>query len=320
MESWALDVIARIFSLPVPPNVNRDTPDPESLPVIPDDDAAWELTKTPEAVAFNKHLAAYTEGHDLAPAQKIAPNLILKNLNPFESYNCSFVRAHTNIPVPQPRYTHLKQFFVADLIPGRMLLECWDSLSSFYQFRIACTLRGYVSQMRRVTSDRPGGIKLGHVRGVLFDPNLWNGPFRDVETFRNWIVNITYLDRVHRDQGFRMKNPNMPPPPTPPLPELLPDSEWNLVLTHCDLSLSNIILSDDGVLWVIDWEWGGFYPPWIESRGMKRYTWAPASWKRWFTFIAGASDNTDHIWSHMDDIASAYATSVPREDYWPDQL
>lgn len=74
-----------------------------------------------------------------APTWKIASTLIAKRLGHFERSNNIFVRTHTNIPVPQPRYLHLKEALITDFIPGSMLLECWDSLSPFYQFCIACT-------------------------------------------------------------------------------------------------------------------------------------------------------------------------------------
>ncbi|KAH9475233.1 hypothetical protein JR316_0012344 [Psilocybe cubensis] len=317
IRSWGLDMIASIFSLPIPSNVNQDTPDSDDLPVIPDDNAAWELIKTPESIAFNKHQASFTRGHNWAPTHKIAPSLVLKELHHFERFNNIFVRAHTNIPVPQPRYLHLKESLVTDFIPGKMLLECWDSFSLFYQFRIACTLRKYVSQLRRITSDRPGSIGQGLVRGQLFYPHAWNGPFRDAEQFCNWMAHTAYTERVYQYMHLRsFKGPEAAGSP-PCLLNLPPEHEWNLVLTHGDLSLSNAILSDDGVLWIIDWADSGFYPPWIESQAMERYTWAPESWRRWFSFIVDTSVDTTKLWSHMECAGGICSTCFPREDYWP---
>jgi thiamine kinase-like enzyme len=51
--------------------------------------------------------------------------------------------------------------------------------------------------------------------------------------------------------------------------DLFDDSE-PLVLTHQDLNLRNIILGEDGRLWIIDWEWAGYYPPWFEYVAMWR--------------------------------------------------
>jgi len=42
------------------------------------------------------------------------------------------------------------------------------------------------------------------------------------------------------------------------------DDSQPLVLTHQDLNPRNFIVGDDGHLWLVDWAWAGFYPPWFE--------------------------------------------------------
>ncbi|KIM39116.1 hypothetical protein M413DRAFT_29675 [Hebeloma cylindrosporum] len=68
--------------------------------------------------------------------------------------------------------------------------------------------------------------------------------------------------------------------PIPEEPQFPDHEEWPLVFTHGDLSLSNIMLSDDGTLWIVDWADSGFYPPWMEALGVYRYENHPQSWKR----------------------------------------
>lgn len=70
------------------------------------------------------------------------------------------------------------------------------------------------------------------------------------------------------------------------------DSSMPLVLTHLDLHPQNLIVSPDGRLWVVDWEFAGFYPQWFEYYEMMGG--APwdilgrGCWKRWIVgFIAG---------------------------------
>ncbi|KAF8914375.1 hypothetical protein CPB84DRAFT_1957089 [Gymnopilus junonius] len=72
------------------------------------------------------------------------------------------------------------------------------------------------------------------------------------------------------------------------------DDSQPLVLTHLDLSPSNIILGNDGRLWLIDWAWAGFYPPWFEYVAMKDQSrnenvvgFEDMSWEAFVPFICG---------------------------------
>jgi thiamine kinase-like enzyme len=64
-----------------------------------------------------------------------------------------------------------------------------------------------------------------------------------------------------------------------------------LVLTHNDLCMRNIIVGRDGKLWLVDWEWSGFYPPFCEYIAMKSSAInddALKSWCEYLPLIAGA--------------------------------
>ena len=47
------------------------------------------------------------------------------------------------------------------------------------------------------------------------------------------------------------------------------DDSEPLVLTHHDLNPRNIMVGDDGRLWLIDFGWSGLYPPWVEFVSMR---------------------------------------------------
>jgi hypothetical protein len=64
-----------------------------------------------------------------------------------------------------------------------------------------------------------------------------------------------------------------------------------LIFTHNDLSIFNILLDDNGQLWIVDWNCAGFYPTWFEYLGMRfgsRYV-EPRSWKIATNFIVEPS-------------------------------
>src|ERR1700683_4150085 len=102
ISSWLLDTAARLFSLPVPYNVNQQvvilmsshsfcltlfstqTPDPLEL----DDSTVNTLVQSPEAVAWDDALRAYATERFVS-THKITPTLLAKYVNPSERENMS---------------------------------------------------------------------------------------------------------------------------------------------------------------------------------------------------------------------------------------
>jgi len=62
-----------------------------------------------------------------------------------------------------------------------------------------------------------------------------------------------------------------------------------LVFSHGDIYLSNLILGDDGKLYMIDWQCSGFYPEWYEyACAARHWRWLlgfKRSWK-WLLHLA----------------------------------
>ncbi|KAH8111347.1 hypothetical protein DFH11DRAFT_1513109, partial [Phellopilus nigrolimitatus] len=71
-------------------------------------------------------------------------------------------------------------------------------------------------------------------------------------------------------------------PPALPFDELAP-----LVLTHGDLTPRNIILGDEGKVWIIDWGCSGVYPRWFKISSMVLDSMQPRSWMWASRFAAG---------------------------------
>lgn len=254
-----------------------------------DDLAIDALVKSPGAKAWDHYLSAFSNmGSRFMPTHKISKTLIVKNRKTYEVENMRFVRANTKVPVPQARYLHLKSWLVMDFIEGKMLQECWESQSFFMKFRIACTLRGYISQLRKLRGTIPGTVSGGVISGILFEDEN-RGPFDSSRTFRNWCHMVAHSGWTSTITAGLYKREPVPPAP-------VTSEDWDLVFTHGDLNLTNIILSKDGVLWIIDWATSGFFPPCVESVVMKYYDDAPESWKRFRWFIAGTYPNCENFW------------------------
>lgn len=217
-------------------------------------------------------------------AARIHPHLIAKQS--MEGGVMRLVRQHTTIPVPRIHYSHLNDvgYTIMDFIPGRSLLECWTDLSWFTQIRIVCTMRTYVKQLRQIPNTRGtlGDVTDGIVSSLLFEHI--EKEFDSVRRFRRFCTWQSYA-------GWRDIRSDVPP--VRPLAV-----DWTLVFIHGDLNVSNLILADDGVLWVIDWQCAGFYPAAFETMSMQyvdgnfdhqdgRPGKLPRSWTAWIPFMAG---------------------------------
>lgn len=221
-----------------------------------------------------------------AIVHRISPTLLAKAVgDDSERTTMKFVQGATTIPLPLTRFPHMKKWLVMDLIPGQMLMECWEQQTPLMRFRIVCTMRRYISQMQKISSDDPGILGKGTVDGPIVD-NIARGPFRTAEGFRLWFYKVAFIGWRKIVQYNRSVDKT-----TPPLPRLATLASWPLVFTHGDLNLGNIILSTDGSLWLIDWGLSGFFPPWWESAGLRCSAKTPISWKRWIPFMTSCKSN-----------------------------
>ena len=187
-----------------------------------------------------------------------------------EAYALNLIFSKTTIPVPRVRrvvknkWDHL---IVMDYIPGRTLAEVWSSFSLWKKIRIAFTLRRYIRQLRRLTAPPgapPGPISvLGPRRCYIptfFGPIMpGRGPFASYEELTAFF-----------NERCKMGLDNHDIPKEHPWRRVPFDNSLPLVFSHMDLNPRNIIEGEDGTLWLIDWAWSGYYPPWFEYVAMDR--------------------------------------------------
>ncbi|KAI0311357.1 kinase-like domain-containing protein, partial [Amylostereum chailletii] len=176
-----------------------------------------------------------------------------------------------SIPVPRVRRIIVDGKYrtattAMEYIPGRQLSSVWPTLSYFQRLRVAYRLRSYVRQLRAIRHPRstvPGPVGQANDPARICQSPLFGqvidvrGPFptyRDLSAFFN--------DRLARTLKSKYATPGLRFGPF--------DDSQPLVLTHHDLNPRNVIVGDDGRLWLIDWGWSGFYPPWWEFVAMRR--------------------------------------------------
>jgi len=200
-----------------------------------------------------------------------------------EAMSLALIRELTNIPVP--RILQVSQagdesggtgtvFLATEYIPGRTLEECWHSLGFFTKARIIWTLRNYVAQLRRLKRTTPGPLNRSQVFEGHYVSHQGAGPFETYEDMIHWFNRRIEIGNKRAVQKCDMSSFTASGP---------------LVFSHQDLCLRNILLGDDDVLYVLDWEWAGFYPEWLELAGMTRYSDQPWSFRIFIPFICGSS-------------------------------
>ncbi|KAL1753900.1 hypothetical protein FB107DRAFT_263943 [Schizophyllum commune] len=273
------------------------------LAAIHDDGILNELRKSSTAKPWNQHLQRVLGASEpgLLPVRQITDSLVVKWPTSSERACLEYIRCHTTIPVPRVYRPDLSSL-VMDLVEGENLLECWTKQSRFMQFRIACTLRLYVKQLRSLTSSRLGGPENGRVSGLLFREQAY-GPFRSTLQFRRFcehVVAVSWDDLDARKCA--------PGAPLPPIPQC--DGNWDPVFVHGDLNPSNLILDERNTLWIVDWATAGFYPGFMESQTMRYFNdrvWGddfdkiPRSWRQYREFIAGKTDvESDRFWDYFE--------------------
>jgi aminoglycoside phosphotransferase (APT) family kinase protein len=108
------------------------------------------------------------------------------------------------------------------------------------------------------------------------------GPFPDyasLSAFYNRKLDIAKRRTYHDDHGNTTHSAH---PDTEPFDDSRP-----LVLTHGELMMHNIIFGKDGKIWLVGWDWSGFYPRWFEYvLTVDMAIDAPDSWNRLIPFIA----------------------------------
>ncbi|TFY52731.1 hypothetical protein EVG20_g10426 [Dentipellis fragilis] len=177
--------------------------------------------------------------------------------------------AKTTIPVPRVRRVVRLQWdflIVMDYIEGPTLAQVWRTLSTWRKLYVAFTLRRYIRQIRRLTASTTMPLGPLSAQGPrTCESPVW-GP---VPPYRGPFASYSELSAFFNNRLRMALEKKKVPEDDPSRKELFDDSE-PLVLTHQDINLHNIIVGEDGRLWLIDWGWSGYYPPWFEYVAMKR--------------------------------------------------
>lgn len=95
----------------------------------------------------------------------------------------------------------------------------------------------------------------------MYANTFWQGPFRSEEEFNNAIIDA-YQSKAPRR---RIKSF---------LTGMLSHNKHQIVFTHGDLRLQNVMVEDGNVSGILDWEFSGWYPEyWEFSKALYVWKW-----------------------------------------------
>ncbi|KAI1506103.1 ankyrin repeat protein [Biscogniauxia marginata] len=162
---------------------------------------------------------------------------------------------------------------IMDRIEGDTLEEVWGEISWLKSITLALQLRGFIRILRSVQSSTAGSLVTGTCRSFWLE-DLYRLPARAtiyaVNAFINfWMEFISIGKEIRKSASQHRVQPKQ---------HLSPTNAF--VFTHHDLAPRNIILHPSGHLWLLDWDYAGWYPKCFEYAAMHNFH-IPGNWNRW---------------------------------------
>ncbi|KZF24945.1 phosphotransferase enzyme family protein [Xylona heveae TC161] len=199
---------------------------------------------------------------------RIHEDVIVKygaDVNIWEANNMKYVKEHTTIRLPKviDAWEEIDDeqticYIVMDYIEGELLSEIWSELTEETRYDINCQLSDFVHQLQSLKMDSPGPIGGGISNGAFFT-DYGAGPFESKDA-----IEAYFNERLLVCQDFGIATTQPP----------FHGQFEHLVMCHMDLHIRNIILDDEGKIWLIDWTFAGMYPPYFEMAVLVRQGWA----------------------------------------------
>jgi aminoglycoside phosphotransferase len=177
-----------------------------------------------------------------------------------EANTLRFIARHTSVPVPKVHHAfthHGRTYILMERIRGETIAKRWRSLSDASKSFIFSQLTQMIQELRSVPcpNDNVSDLDGGPIHDYRLQTSSW-GPFRTIADFHLSLRNDVTLKSL--------ESPNsLSPAAILDLERLITFHESVLrppVLTHGDLSSLNILIHDNTVVGIIDWDTAGWLP------------------------------------------------------------
>ncbi|KIW14091.1 hypothetical protein PV08_06872 [Exophiala spinifera] len=182
-----------------------------------------------------------------------------------------YLREQLGDKIPLVKEMHLfpagsVNFTVESRAQGKQLMEVWESLSPQQIANYQDQMVDILKHMRQLTAPRPqkvNGDRLGNcLTGITMKGHApW---CLDIGyTNEEWMEILAGDIRYNLARKLKIDDPKVLEEKFQEIKDSVPDGA-PYVMTHADLNLTNIIVKDDKIEAIIDWEMAGFYPWWAE--------------------------------------------------------
>jgi hypothetical protein len=158
------------------------------------------------------------------------------------------------------------QFTVVSRAPGKELASIWHTLSSEQKSGYRDQLVDILKQLRQFTAPFPQKINGDKLDDSVLICTSMHPPtcFQIGYTEQEWLDNLSETLRAGLSaQNNDTKDEELIEKKLQEIKENFP-SGAPYTLTHGDLNLTNIVVKDDKIQALVDWEQSGYYPWWVE--------------------------------------------------------
>ena len=240
----------------------------------------------------------------LAPTSRIfilSPNLLAKRYRPHlveDAIKAMDVARELGVRVPCIKRTvkfKAAAYCIMERIKGTTLEKAWPGLSWVSTLQLALQLRRFIRLLRSVTSLTAGSLATGECRSFWLE-DRYGLPARSspkaIASFISFWVGFVSIRQAKKAVAEGTGHPKRWGPPT----------AKTLVFTHHDLAPRNMLLHPSGQLWLLDWDYAGFYPRYFEFASMQNF-FEPQDWTLlarlgWYLFtwiVAGRSERSARV-------------------------
>lgn len=173
-----------------------------------------------------------------------------------EASTMQFIAQRTSIPVPKIYCAFTRKgrtYIVMERLNGEMLGRGWEARSTESKAKVLSQLKKLVDEMRSIPPQQQGVSNVNG--GPVWDCRLpgtsfCHGPFKTIQDFHKYLRGgfDGHPDNIEASKLVGLQDRPWPPP----------------VFTHGDLSSLNILVREDEIVGIIDWETAGWYPSYWE--------------------------------------------------------